>query len=82
MKKEENLTNFDLSVLSLSELIKLNEHINDFIKFLDEKKITYSINKDSFTIGEDILVEKGENKSFTSIIKITLDKFIQKLIDE
>lgn len=58
------------------------EKLMRFIEVLDEKKITYSINKDSFTIGEDILVEKGKNKSFTSIIKITLDKFIQKLIDE
>lgn len=58
------------------------EKLMQFIEVLDEKKISYSINKDSFKIGDDILVEKGENKSFTNIIKITLDKFIQKLIDE
>lgn len=57
------------------------EKLMQFIEVLDEKKISYSINKDSFKIG-DILVEKGENKSFSNIIKITLDKFIQKLIDE
>jgi hypothetical protein len=39
MKKEENKVNFDLSTLSLSELIKVYEDINNFSLFLDEKKI-------------------------------------------
>lgn len=39
MAKEENKVNFDMSTLSLSELIKVYEDINNFIQFLDEKKI-------------------------------------------
>jgi hypothetical protein len=39
MNKEENKVNFDLSTLSLSELIKVFEDINEFLQFLDEKKI-------------------------------------------
>lgn len=39
MKKEENKVNFDMSALSLSELIKVYENINGFLQFLEEKKI-------------------------------------------
>ncbi len=39
MKREETKVNFDLSVLSLSELIKLYEDIASFSQFLEEKKI-------------------------------------------
>ena len=39
MNKEETKVNFDLSTLSLNELIKVYENIVDFIQFLDEKKI-------------------------------------------
>lgn len=39
MVKEENKVNFDISTLSLSELIKVYENITDFLEFLDEKKI-------------------------------------------
>jgi hypothetical protein len=39
MSKEENKVNFDLSTLTLSELIKVYEDITSFVQFLDEKKI-------------------------------------------
>ncbi|MDD8049657.1 MAG: hypothetical protein PHH04_08740 [Thomasclavelia sp.] len=39
MNKEETKINFDLSTLSLNELIKVYEDIVEFIQFLDEKKI-------------------------------------------
>jgi hypothetical protein len=39
MNKEEKKVNFDLSVLSLSELIKVYEDIVNFMQLLDEKKI-------------------------------------------
>ena len=39
MKKEENKVDFDLSVLSLEELIKVYENIDNFIRFLNDKKI-------------------------------------------
>ncbi len=39
MKKEENKVNFDLSKLSLSELIDVYENIEDFLKYLEDKKI-------------------------------------------
>lgn len=39
MKKEENKVDFDLSVLKLEELIKVYDDINNFIKFLKDKKI-------------------------------------------
>lgn len=38
MKKEEKV-DFDLSTLSLQELIKVYGDINEFIDFLDENKI-------------------------------------------
>ena len=39
MKKEENKVDFDLSVLSFEELIKVYDDVNNFIKYLDNKKI-------------------------------------------
>ena len=39
MKKEENKVDFDLSVLKLEELIKVYGDIDNFIKFLNDKKI-------------------------------------------
>lgn len=39
MKKEENKVDFDLSVLKLEELIKVYDEIDNFIKFLNDKKI-------------------------------------------
>lgn len=39
MKKEESKTNFDLSALSLEELLKVHENITSFLKFLEEKKV-------------------------------------------
>lgn len=39
MKKEENKVNFDMSKLSLTELIKVYENINGFLQFLEEKRI-------------------------------------------
>ncbi len=36
--KEENKKNFDLSALSLKDLIKVYEEITGFIQFLAEKK--------------------------------------------
>ena len=39
MKKEEDKVNFDISTLSLSELIKVYEDITNFLQFLEDKKI-------------------------------------------
>lgn len=39
MKKQESKVNFDLSTLSLSELIMVYENINNFLQFLEDKKI-------------------------------------------
>lgn len=39
MKKEENKVDFDLSVLKLEELIEVYDDINNFIKYLKDKKI-------------------------------------------
>lgn len=39
MTKEENKVDFDLSVLKLEELIKAYDNIENFIKFLGDKKI-------------------------------------------
>ena len=39
MKKQENKVDFDLSVLRLEELIKVYENIDNFIKYLNDKKI-------------------------------------------
>ncbi len=47
MEKEKKV-NFDMSLLSLSELIKLYEDIKGFLQFLDEKKIVVEEEK-----GED-----------------------------
>ena len=39
MKKQENKVDFDLSILKLEELIKVYENIENFIKYLNDKKI-------------------------------------------
>lgn len=39
MKKKEEKINFDMSILSLSELIKVYENITDFLEYLESKKI-------------------------------------------
>lgn len=39
MKKEKNTVDFDISVLSLSELINLYEKIYNFNEYLNEIKI-------------------------------------------
>ncbi len=39
MKKEEKKVNFDMSELSLSDLIKVYENINGFLSLLEEKRI-------------------------------------------
>jgi hypothetical protein len=38
----EEKTNFDISSLSLKDLIKVYEDINSFLEFLDESKINES----------------------------------------
>lgn len=43
MKKEVNKVNFDISTLTLSELIKVYEDITTFLQFLDEKKIVQEV---------------------------------------
>ena len=39
MKNERSKVDFDLSVLTLEELIKVYENIENFIKYLKDKKI-------------------------------------------
>ena len=39
MKKDENKVDFDLSVLTYEELIKVYENVENFIKVLKDKKI-------------------------------------------
>jgi len=39
MAKSDAKVNFDLSQLNLDELIKVYENINNFLKFLEDKKI-------------------------------------------
>lgn len=39
MKKQENKVDFDLSVLKFEELIKAYDSIDNFIKYLNDKKI-------------------------------------------
>lgn len=41
MKKQENKVDFDLSVLNLDELIKVYEKVENFIKYLNDKKIIF-----------------------------------------
>jgi len=38
MKKEENMVDFDLSTLSLSELITLHERVTGFLEYLNSQK--------------------------------------------
>lgn len=46
MKKSEKKVDFDMSLLSLADLIKLYEEINEFILFLEEKKIVLEEKKE------------------------------------
>lgn len=39
MKKEEKKVDFNLSILKLDELIKVYDEVNNFIKYLNDKKI-------------------------------------------
>ena len=39
MKNDENKVDFDLSTLSLNELIQVYQDITEFLQFLDENKI-------------------------------------------
>lgn len=39
MKREDNKFDFDLSALTLEELIKVYENVDEFIGFLSSKKI-------------------------------------------
>jgi len=43
MKKEENKVDFDLSVLKLEELIKVYNEVDNFIKYLKDKKIDIEV---------------------------------------
>lgn len=46
MNNESTKVNFDLSTLSLSDLIKVYDDINTFISFLKESKIEEKEEKD------------------------------------
>ncbi len=46
MNKEENKVDFDLSKLTLEELIKVYEEINSFIQYTEETKIVEEENED------------------------------------
>lgn len=39
MAKENNKVDFDLSALSLEELIEVYEKINNFLEYLDDSKV-------------------------------------------
>ena len=39
MKKENDVVDFDSSLLSLQELIELYDHITDFLQYLENNKI-------------------------------------------
>lgn len=39
MKKEDNKVDFDLSALTLEDLVKVYEEITEFLQFLSESKI-------------------------------------------
>ena len=39
MKKDEKKIDFNLSILKLDELIKVFDDVNNFIKYLNDKKI-------------------------------------------
>ncbi len=45
-KKEETKVNFDLSTLTLEELIEAYDNINLFIKYLEENKVEIEDEKD------------------------------------
>lgn len=43
---EESVINFDISKLSLDDLVKVYENINSFIKYLDDIKIEQEVDSD------------------------------------
>jgi len=45
MKLDEEKVQFDLSTLSLKELLEVYKNITDFLKFLNENKIELEENK-------------------------------------
>ena len=45
-QKEENKVNFDLSTLTLEELVEVYEDINVFIDYLEETKLEIEEEKD------------------------------------
>jgi len=46
MKKEESKVNFDLSVLTLTELVDLAGKVKSFLQFLDDNRIDDSEDKE------------------------------------
>lgn len=46
MKKKEEKVGFDLSALSLQELIEVYNNIEDFLQYLDENKIEIADEKE------------------------------------
>ena len=45
MKKEDKKQDFDLSVLTLSELINLHDRVSGFLQYLEDQKIDTEENK-------------------------------------
>lgn len=45
MKKETSKVDFDLSVLTLSELVNLHEKVSSFLQYLKENKIQTEENR-------------------------------------
>lgn len=43
---EESVVNFDISKLSLEDLIKVYENINTFLKYLNDNKIEQEVDSD------------------------------------
>ena len=43
---EESVVNFDISKLSLEDLIKVYENIESFLKYLDDNRIEQEIDND------------------------------------
>lgn len=43
---EESVVNFDISKLSLEDLIKVYENINSFLKYLDDNRIEQEVDND------------------------------------
>ncbi|MCI5835944.1 MAG: hypothetical protein MR227_04560 [Firmicutes bacterium] len=43
---EESVVNFDISKLSLEDLIKVYENIESFLKYLDDNRIEQEVDND------------------------------------